>query len=179
MINFPEKIWDGRSAARSNLTDICAPGYEDWCTITRELQATQRYLLDLTDTLETMPNLKQLIEDGRSNIAAYLRKVKDMTLPADLKRDVKAVEKRIDKLDGIDERLDTLIRLVQALQQQLFAHTADYQKFKDNVKKYEQGMENKTRLRMGQYEKATSKRVQELTQRVNDISELLSFQPVN
>lgn len=179
MINFPEKIWDGRSATRSNLTDICAPGHEDWCTITREMQATQRYLLDLTDTLETMPNLKQAIEDGRSNIAAYLRKVKDMALPADLKKDVEAVKERIDKLDGISERLDTLIRLVQALQQQLFAHTADYQKFKNNVKKYEQGMENKTRLRMGQFEKTTNERVQELTQRINDISELLSFQQIN
>jgi len=179
MTRFPEKIWDGCSVSRPNLTDVYAPGYDDWCAIVGELQAVQRYLLDLTDNLETMPNLKKAIEDGRSNIAAYLRKVKDMTLPADLKKDVATTKERINELEDLSERLDTLIRLVQALQQQLFALTTDHQKFRDEVKKYEQGTENRIRLRMSQFEKATSKRVQELTQRVNDISELLSFQPIS
>jgi DNA repair ATPase RecN len=179
MSNFPEKIWDGCSPSRSNLTDVQPPGYNDWCTIIAELQATQRYLLNLVDNLETMPNLNRAIKDGENSIASCLIKIKKLTPPPELKKDIEETKKRVDKLESLSKRLDTLIRLVQALQQQLFTLTADYQKFKNNVEKHAQGAENRIRLRVDHFEKAINKRIEALTIRVNDVSELLSFQPIS
>ena len=179
MSNFPEKVWDGCSSSRPNLMDTCAPGHNDWCAIVTELQATQRYLLDLADNLKTMPNLRKAIKNGEDNVASFLTKVEKMALPIEFERDITEIRKRVDGLENLNKKLDALVCLVQALQQQLFALTADYQKFKDNVEKCAQGAENRTRLRVNHFEEATNKRVEELAVRVNEISKLLAFQPIS
>lgn len=99
MALFPEKIWDGTTTSRPDLTTVQPPTYSDWLTLLAELRATQSYVLNLTENIGVMPNIGQSIKCAEAKIDKLLVFIKHLSPPADLCAEVEQMRQRLSEVD--------------------------------------------------------------------------------
>ena len=100
MKKFPEKVFDGTHQQRPDLAAIIPPEYVDYIILTRELAATQEYLLNLAQNNEIMPDLDGILKAAIKKIEAVQKDVKKVTPPARLKVRLGKLETKIKELDS-------------------------------------------------------------------------------
>jgi pimeloyl-CoA synthetase len=112
------KIWDGTSATRSDTLVRKGPDGEDWKTITKELQATQKFLISLVGA-EDLPDIVVEIKKLHNQILTLQVATGKLTVPEDVKTTVVEISAKIDKLHNIYAHAAEVLQTVNLLQCQL------------------------------------------------------------
>lgn len=113
------KIWPGTSATRPDPQANKSPDGSDWSAITKELRATQEYLLNLTLNADEMPDLVADIQARQKQLNSLKVSICQLTVPEDIMLRVKQLEEEMVKLHSIYTHAAEVLETVQFLQRQL------------------------------------------------------------
>ena len=83
---FPQEIFDGRHSGRQNLAINRAPDYVDYKILVRELGLAQKYLLNLAQNTQIMPNLEGQLQAAQAQVEELRQLINDVTPPEDVIR---------------------------------------------------------------------------------------------
>ncbi|MHA1287051.1 MAG: hypothetical protein ACTSPB_06550 [Candidatus Thorarchaeota archaeon] len=130
MASFPKAVWDGLSTSRKNLDDVKSPDYKDWLAMLDELQAMQSYILNLTGSLESMPNLAEDLSKAQIKVDKFVEELGRLSPPADLYKEVTKLRRQLEEIDTRQEheRLKNGVR-------KLFLRTRHLEKAYKELKK--------------------------------------------
>jgi len=104
---FPEKVFDGTFSGRPNLSDVRPPGYHDYMKLAKEIEHTQRFILENFENLQSSPDLLGFFRDLEAKSEKINEKLENITPPDDLLAYIKDVER---KTAVLDDRIHTLQR---------------------------------------------------------------------
>lgn len=96
---FPSQIFDGLHAERPDIQTVSPPEAVDYWVLVRELSAVQTYVQNLFQDVDIMPDLKRELEDSLEQINKVRVKIKNLTPPAKLKKQILAIEQKLLVLD--------------------------------------------------------------------------------
>jgi len=103
MAKFPTEIWDGRTGRRPRLDTVAPPDHSDWLALIAELVEIQRYILNLSGNIESMPNIDKLIQEASSKLQELVSMIEGITPPADLSDQVEELQRLVENLDLRDD----------------------------------------------------------------------------
>ena len=112
-------IWNGTSSTRPDPLVRKSPDGEDWKTIVKELQATQKFLMNLVGNASSMPDLITEIEALHKQILMLQISAAKLIVPEDVKARVDEIDAKIDKLHNIYAHAAEVLQTVNFLQRQL------------------------------------------------------------
>ncbi len=169
---FPEKIWDGRSETRSDLSSIRPPDYSDWLQLISEVRAMQQYTLSLGNNVIQMPDLPGLIAQLRNQLSALESKIAQLHPPEDV---VAEVNKFRDDLCDFDMR-DPHAKLRQNVRK-LYTRAKRLDSAYRNLKKttdYErETFNNMIRNTLAKMEASFMRKIEDLEVKIAELTELL------
>ena len=113
------KIWNGTSSTRPDSLVRKGPDGEDWRTIIKELQATQRFLVNLAGNASDIPSLIEEVKALHKQILTLQIATCQLTVPEDVKARVNEIDVKIDKLHNIYAHAAEVLQTVNFLQRQL------------------------------------------------------------
>ena len=113
------KIWNGLSATREDALVRKGPDGEDWKAITRQLQATQEFVVNLAANADVMPSLVADIKAKHAQLCSLQASIAQLTVPEDMRTQVDQLEKKLAKLQDIYEHAAEVLQTVNFLQRQL------------------------------------------------------------
>jgi len=172
MASFPEKVWDGITAARPDLRVTQPPTYGDWLAMLAELQAIQRYILSLSDNMATMPNIKETIEDMVLRIEDLNKELSELDPPADLHKEMAEVRKELDDLDIRHEHTQ-LKNGVKRLFLRTKVLETSYKDFKAEVQRQLQILTNNVHNQFTKVARSMVKRQDELQEQIRELQDVL------
>jgi hypothetical protein len=172
MANFPRQIWDGRSGSRKDLDCVKGPDHADWMAMLDELQATQEYILNLTNSMDAMPNVAQEIEESMARVEALARNLDTLTPPADLQADVDKLQKAVKEADVKNEH-DRLKRGVKKLFLRTEALIKAHKKLKAETEHTLEVLANSVRVNMTKLRKDMEDRTNKLEEQIKELQDVL------
>lgn len=113
------KIWNGLSSTRDDMLVRKSPDGEDWRTITRELQTTQEFLVNLASNADAMPDLVSAIRTKQREVSSLQAAIAGLSPPEDVKEQVDKLAEEMVKLHGIYTHAAEVLQTVNFLQRQL------------------------------------------------------------
>lgn len=113
------KIWNGLSATREDALIRKGPDGEDWKTITRQLQATQEFIVNLAVNADAMPDLVNDIKAKQRDLGSLQASIAKLTVPEDVMKRVDQLEDQMTKLRDIYSHAAEVLQTVNLLQRQL------------------------------------------------------------
>jgi DNA repair exonuclease SbcCD ATPase subunit len=173
MTDFPQKIWDGRSNSRQNLDCVKSPDQADWTALLDELQAMQGYILNLTDSMDTMPNLAREINNARVKIKTLGDSLSRLTPPADLQKDIDDLRQAVEEADIKNEH-NRLKRSVQKLYVRTKALIQAYEEYKKKTEYRLEVLANSIRVNMTQLRADMEERTNKLEEQVKELQDLIT-----
>jgi uncharacterized phage infection (PIP) family protein YhgE len=99
MAKFPNEIWTGLTRTRHDLDSTTPPDHSDWMALLGEIQAMQRYILNLSGSMEAMPNITESIKETEEKIQDLLGKLKRLAPPVDLQAELVGLQRRVVEID--------------------------------------------------------------------------------
>lgn len=99
MAKFPKEVWNGLTRTRHDLDSTTPPDHEDWMALIGEIQEMQRYILNLSGSMEAMPNASESIREVDDKIQGLLAKLKRLAPPADLQTELVGLQRRVEEID--------------------------------------------------------------------------------
>lgn len=99
MAKFPKEIWDGKTARRPTLDSVSPPDHGDWLALVAELVEIQRYILNLSGNIESMPDINKLIQKSEDKLKELVSKIERLSPPVDLCTQVEELQSLIKELD--------------------------------------------------------------------------------
>lgn len=128
---FPAHIFNGTWSGRPNDYDMYPPTFFDYLKLSKELEATQKFILDNFKNLQAAPDsIRKLqeISEKAENIEKNLGKL--------------ATPEQLDSyIEGVECKLNSLIAKVDALQKTLAAIHLKYVDLSDRLTTIEKGWE--------------------------------------
>jgi hypothetical protein len=173
MANFPQRIWDGRSSTRQTLDCVKGPDQADWTALLGELQAMQRYILNLTGSMDAMPNLASDINNVRIKIKTLGDNLSQLTPPKDLQKDMDDLRHAVEEADVKNEH-NRLKRSVQKLYVRTKALIDAYEKHKAKTEHTLKILENNVRVNMTQLRVDMEDRTDKLSDQVKELQDLVT-----
>jgi len=173
MTNFPKQIWDGHSASRKDLDSVKGPDHKDWLTLIGEVQSMQRYILNLSGNMETMPNVTEAITDAKMRIDGLLSKLACLAPPVDLIKEVNQLRKQLIEID-VREEHDRLKRGVKKLFLRLRAMEKAYKELRENVYYQLEVLTNNTRNQINELWRVMEARYSNLEEQVKELQDVLA-----
>lgn len=113
------KIWNGLSETRDDALTRKGPDGEDWKTITRQLQTTQEFVINLATNADAMPDLVEDIKVKQRELSLLRASMAKLTVPEDVKKQVDQLEEEMTKLHDIYQHAAEVLQTVNFLQRQL------------------------------------------------------------
>lgn len=172
MTNFPQQIWDGKSSSRESLDNVKGPDHADWMAMLDELQATQSYILNLTGSMDAMPNLAQDIHDAKLQLDLLGEELIDLTVPEDLQRDLDELKAAVREADVKNEH-DRLKRGVQKLFLRTEALIKVHKKLRSEITHAIEVLANSARVNMAALRKDMEDRHNQLAEQVRELQDVL------
>lgn len=99
MAKFPKEVWNGLTRTRHDLDSTTPPDHEDWMALIGEIQEMQKYILNLSGSMEAMPNASESIREVDDKIQGLLAKLKRLAPPADLQTELVGLQRRVEEID--------------------------------------------------------------------------------
>jgi uncharacterized phage infection (PIP) family protein YhgE len=173
MTKFPKAIWDGKSASRKDLDVVKGPDHKDWMALIGEVQSMQRYILNLSGSLEAMPNVSEAITDAKEKVDGLLNELKRLAPPADLTKEVTNLWKQIGEIDVREEHV-RLKNGVKKLFLRLRAMEKAYKDLRENVYYQLEVLTNNTRNQISDLRRAMEARYANLEEQVKELQDVLA-----
>jgi DNA repair exonuclease SbcCD ATPase subunit len=174
MAQFPRKIWNGLSSSRESLDIVKSPDHSDWAALLEELQAVQRYILNLTNSIDVMPNVAQDIHSAKKQIDALEKDLSRLTSPKDLQRDLDELKVAVKDADVKNEH-DRLKRGVKKLFLRTEALIKAHKKLKNEVKHTLDVLANSVRVNMASLRKDMEERTNKLGEQIKELQDVLEI----
>lgn len=172
MADFPRKIWSGLSRTRVSMDQTKVPDHADWLAIVNELQATQQYILNLCDNLESMPNVAEEVKEAEALIIKLQTKIEALVPPKDLEQRFDELKEDVQTYDVREE----CIRLKANLQK-LFLRTqrldSAFVSFRNSTVSELRTLENKLRNQFTKFESETNRKLAILEEKIKELQELV------
>jgi len=174
MAKFPREVWDGTTPRRLSLDAVTAPDHSDWMALTRELQATQRYILNLSGSLEAMPNFDKLFKEAAARINSLFSELELLTPPADLQGDIAAMQQKLENLDTRTEH-ERLKNGVKKLFLRSRAFEAAFKTLKKDVYHQLSVLTHSYRNQFTKLEESTRERTDKLQLQIAELQDVLEI----
>jgi predicted nucleic acid-binding Zn-ribbon protein len=142
MKNFPEKVFDGTHGARPEMSSVVPPEFLDYVILTREIAATQAYILNLAKNTEIMPDLDGILKEAIAKIEGVQQEVKKVTPPARLKVRMGKLEDKIKELDA-RKAVDNLRSELASLRDTIDNNQLQVLRLQDSFSKDVKGFQNR------------------------------------
>jgi len=175
MSSFPNKIWDGCTQTRPDLDTTSAPDYTDWVAIVHEIQAMEEYILSLAGNIEVMPDLRKKTEAASLCVTHLISQIGKVKPPENLIKRLKVLEAKIADMASKGE-IDKNHRKVAALQKQVFGLHREIRQSDTAVRDEMDSFKNEVRNKINALQLETHKKLKVVTDRLVEISEMLSFE---
>lgn len=137
------EVWNGASPTRPDPLVRKGPDGVDWKTITAELQATQRFLVNLAVNAEEMPDLIEEIESKQKQLSDIGSRLSKLTPPDDVIERVDSMEEAMAELRSVYVHAAEVLQTVSLLQRQLLNLNARIEDHIDDNKTKRVAFENK------------------------------------
>jgi uncharacterized phage infection (PIP) family protein YhgE len=173
MTKFPKAIWDGKSASRKDLDTVKGPDHKDWMAMLAELQAMQRYILNLSGSLEAMPNVSEAITEAKLKVDGLLNELNRLAPPADLTQEVSDLRRQLEEID-VREEHGRLKNGVKKLFLRLRAMEKAYKDLRENVYYQLEVLTNSTRNQISELQRALEARYGNLEEQVRELQDVLA-----
>lgn len=173
MAKFPKVIWDGKSASRKDLDVVKGPDHKDWMALIGEVQAMQRYILNLSGSLEAMPNVAEAITDAKGKVDGLLNELKRLAPPADLTKEVSELRRQLEEID-VREEHGRLKQGVKKLFLRLRAMEKAYKDLRKDVYYQLEVLTNSTRNQVNELRRAMEARHKNLEEQVKELQDVLA-----
>jgi len=168
---FPNGIWNGITDARPDLAVVKPPTHNDWRLMLHELEAIQRYVLNLADNIDKMPNINEEIKDATAKVEKMQATLERVSPPWQLEGAVR----------GIRERLDTLLESHSKVKRgvkRLLLRTRTvedlYKKLEEEVAQQFEVIRNQVRNQLASHSKETKARVEALQKQIEELHDALT-----
>jgi len=169
---FPKEIWDGTTPRRPSLDTVNAPDQSDWLALIGELQATQRYILNLSGSLEVMPNFNELFKEAETRINGLLSELKQLTPPTNLPAEVAALRHELKEND-IRVEHERLKNGVKKLFLRSRAFESAFKALKKDVYHQLDVLSHSNRNQFTEIRKTIQERVDKLQFQINELQDVL------
>lgn len=172
MPNFPESIWDGRTATRTDLDAVRPPDHTDWVMLLGELQSMQGYILSLSGNMEAMPDLNKEITAAKAKLSVLLEELERLAPPADLHGLVADLQRELEEVDVRveHERLKNGVK-------KLFLRTRflekAYKDLKENVFYQLEVLANSTRNQLSDLDRRNEARYKAMREDIAELQDIL------
>ena len=141
------QIWNGTSGSRLDPTSGKSPDGKDWKAITKELQETQTFVMNLASNVDVMPNLLEDIEKKQEILDSLQQEVDQLTPPRDVVLKIEALEKKFDtdleEYRKIHTYASEVLRTVNFFQRQLANLGRHIDKHIEETNRQHKSFENK------------------------------------
>jgi len=171
-MQFPEKVWDGKSTTRQDLTCSKAPDASDWSAITRELQSVQSYVLKLSGNISAMPDLPKTVSDLTIALQKLETKIRDISPPTDVVKELAEFKEHIAAMD-IRKKHANLQQGVKRLFFRAKKLDTAFVSLKKNLEYEQETFQNQVRNQLMRLEQQSKTRIKELEEKVKELQELL------
>lgn len=172
---FPDEIYVGITDARPDLAVVLAPTHNDWRLMLHELEAVQRYVLNLAGNIKDMPNLDESISDATAQVREMLVKLDELAPPADLHKDVRVMQR---ELMDINENQDNLRSGVKKLLLRTRTVEALFRKLQETIAEQIDVIKNNVRNQLAEYEKTMRAENLRLQKQIDELHEALTVSDI-
>jgi len=163
-------IWDGSSNTRPDPTVQKGPDGSDWKRITCELQATQKFVANLAENVNVMPNLLEEITARSTQIQKLQTQISLLTAPKDLRILVKTLSAKMLDLSSIYSHAAEVLETVQLLQRQILNLGRRVDLHMEETKRWQVSMENRSQTWQRANEDRWNKRLQAVEEQLGAVS---------
>ena len=171
-MQFPDKVWDGKSTTRQDLTCSKGPDASDWSAMTQELQSVQNYVLKLSGNLVAMPDLPKIVSELTVSLQKLESRIKDIAPPTDVVRELAEFKEHIATMD-IRKRHTNLQEGVKRLFFRAKKLDTAFVALKKNLEYEQETFQNQVRNQLMRLEHQSKTRILELEEKVKELQELL------
>jgi septation ring formation regulator EzrA len=128
---FPEHVFDGTYDQRPNLQEIRPPDYDDYIRLSKEISATQEFILTKLANLQAVPEALTKLQIVYQKAEKLEKRLENCATPDEMDSYINSVEAKLDKL----------IEKVTNLQKALARTTIEYSNLQERVETIEKGWE--------------------------------------
>jgi uncharacterized protein Yka (UPF0111/DUF47 family) len=164
------KVWSGTSATRPDTLIRKSPDGEDWKQITKELQATQEFVVNLVANATVMPNLAEDIKAKEKKLDSLQDAIGKLTAPKDVKICITKLEDELGELRKIYKHASDVLQTVNFLQQQLLSLSRQMGKQAEEAKRNYGVFENRAANWQRANEERWNKRLEKAEDQIGAIS---------
>lgn len=107
---FPIGIWDGTTDGRPDLAVVQSPTHHDWRRMLHELEAVQRYVLNLSGNAVAMPSLGEDIAKAAEKVENMLDVLSELTPPVEMEAEVKQLHTELVGLQRSHVRITSSVK---------------------------------------------------------------------
>jgi len=168
---FPGEIYTGITDARPDLAVVKAPTHNDWRLMLHELEAIQRYVLNLAGNIEDMPNLNESISDATAQVREMLVKLDELAPPANLYEDVKKADRAVRDLEEDQANLRSGVKKLLLRTRTVEAH---FKKLQDTVNEQIDVIKNNVRNQLAESEKTMRAENLRLQKQIDELHDALT-----
>jgi hypothetical protein len=168
---FPDEIYTGITDARPDLAVETAPTHNDWRLMLHELEAMQRYILNLAGNIKDMPNLDESISDAATQVREMLVTLDKLAPPADLYEGVRKAERAVRDLEEDQANLRSGVKKLLLRTRTI---EAQFKKLQETVAEQLDVIENNVRNQLVEYEKKMRADNLKLQKQINELHEALT-----
>ena len=172
MPQFPERVWDGKSPTRTDLSASKNPDASDWQALSGELQAAQNYLLLLASNMHALPNLPAALEEVECQLTNLKLKADELSVPDDVVKEVADLRRQIAKYD-LRESHNNLRSSVKRLFIRLKQLDTAFKAYRDETTKSSAEFQAQVRNQLVRVERQAGQRIQALEAKVAELQEFI------
>jgi len=170
------KVWDGTSETRSDPTVRRGPDGGDWKAITKELQATQEFVVNLAVNADAMPNLVKEVKARQDQLGSLQVAISKLEAPENLKLQMVELSVAVEELRSIYVHASEVLQTVNFLQRQLLNLGRRIDSHIEETKQNRSAFENQMTHRQRVNEKRWNDRLSKAEEQLGTISLALGLQ---
>ena len=165
---FPLQIFNGLHTQRPDSSTVSPPDSLDYWILVRELSAVQKYVLNLAQNINIMPDLEGELKAAQVQVEALQDKIKLLTPPRKL---TELVSQLADKLLELDTRKDVsaLRSEIMSLHDTIVVNQIQGLKLQESFAKDVKGFQNRITNLFKKLEKDTSERLNALESKMSKV----------
>jgi predicted nucleic acid-binding Zn-ribbon protein len=168
---FPNEIYNGITDARPDLAVVQAPTHNDWRLMLHEVEAMQRYILNLAGNIKDMPNLDESISDATAQVREMLAKLADLSPPPDVQEGLAALAEKLTNL------ADSHVNVKRGVKKLLLrTKTVEdlYKKLEEEVDQQLEIIRNQVRNQLAAHAKKTEMSLRNLQKQIDELHDTLT-----
>lgn len=168
-------IWNGLTPNRQDLGTAKAAGYEDYLVIVQKIQELQTFVLNWTDNIELMPNLKESLHESQDKINQIQELIAKISLPQDVKSTLENISQFVE---DVDQRIEVnqLRRDLEILREQVARNQIEVLELQGSFATEVKGFQNKVWGLLEKLQKETSVKIAILEEKVTHVDAQLEVQ---